>query len=121
MFQPHGFGPLKAMKNELIEGLARNLGRDDILIMPDPAYFGGTVTREVGSEDIVEGVRRLGRTELHIPERAACGDMLIHRVRPGDRIIIMGARDHPLSELARTTVDRYRSAETKPTDTHKSR
>src|SRR3546814_2563828 len=42
MFQPHGFGPLKTMKNELIEGLARNLGRDDILIMPDPAYFGGT-------------------------------------------------------------------------------
>src|SRR3546814_1623493 len=108
------FGPLKTMKNELIEGLARNLGRDDILIMPDPAYFGGTVTREVGSEDIVEGVRRLGRTALHIPDRAACGDMLIERVRPGDRIIIMGARDDTLSEFARTLVDRLRAAASKP-------
>ncbi len=105
MFQPHGFGPLKTMKNELIESFARNLRRDDLLIMPDPAYFGGTVSRDVGSEDIVAGVNRLGGTAIHIADRAACGEKLVERARPGDRIIVMGARDDTLSEFAQSLVE----------------
>src|ERR1700712_4726463 len=32
MFQPHGFGPLRLMKDEFIDCFARNLGADDVLI-----------------------------------------------------------------------------------------
>ena len=45
MFQPHGFGPLKNMKHEFIEVFGSKLNNEDVLLMPEPVYFGGTVDR----------------------------------------------------------------------------
>src|SRR3546814_683086 len=109
MFQPHGYGPLKVMKDALIAGFARDLAVDDLLIMPDPAYFGGSVSREVGSADIVAGVSAAGRHAVHIPDRATCGDRLVELARPGDRIVVMGARDDTLSEFAAALVERLKA------------
>ncbi len=53
-FQPHGYGPLRQMGPELAHVLAGRLGADDVVILCDPVYFGGTVDRSVGSERIVE-------------------------------------------------------------------
>jgi UDP-N-acetylmuramate--alanine ligase len=106
MFQPHGFGPLRAMGRELIACFAEKLGPEDVLIMPDPVYYGGTVERSVGSGDIIAGVGAAGRNAEHLPERAACGERLVELARPGDRIIIMGARDDTLSQFAADIVGR---------------
>jgi len=106
MFQPHGYGPLKTMKRELIDCFADRLGVDDVLLMPDPVYFGGTVERAVGSQDIIEGVRAAGRQAEHIPDRSACGDRIAELARPGDRIVIMGARDDTLSQFARDVLEK---------------
>jgi UDP-N-acetylmuramate--alanine ligase len=100
LFQPHGYGPLKAMGRELIATFAEGMKAEDVLILPDPVYFGGTVAREVGSGDIVAGIRAVARNAEHIPARADCADRLVALARPGDRILIMGARDDTLSELA---------------------
>ena len=100
MFQPHGFGPLKLMRDAFIECFADRLGADDVLLMPEPVYFGGTVDRSVSSIDIVRGVEARGRTAYVYPDRAACGVALSATARPGDRIIVMGARDDTLSEFA---------------------
>jgi len=100
LFQPHGFGPLRLMKAEFIDGFAGLMREDDVLLMPEPVYFGGTTDRSVGSEDIASGIRAAGRTAEALPTREACGDRLIDLARPGDRIIIMGARDDTLSVFA---------------------
>ena len=100
LFQPHGYGPLAKMGKELIDCFAGKLAPDDVLILPDPAYFGGTVERTVGSDDIVAGVKAAGRNAEHIADRAAAGERLIALAQPGDRIIIMGARDDTLSGFA---------------------
>lgn len=104
-FQPHGFGPLKLMKAPLIETFAQGMGADDVLILSDPVYFGGTVDRSVGSGDIVAGVRATGRQAEHIPDRADCGRRLAELARPGDRILIMGARDDTLSLFAEEVLE----------------
>jgi UDP-N-acetylmuramate--alanine ligase len=88
------------MRKELIATFVDNMAADDILIMPDPVYFGGTTNREVGSGDIVAGIAAAGRTAEHIPDRAACGDRLAALARPGDRIVVMGARDDTLTLFA---------------------
>ena len=106
MFQPHGFGPLRVMREELVECFAGKLTGGDVLIMPDPVYYGGTVERSVGSGDIVAGVKSRGRNAEHIPERAACGDRLLALAQPGDRILIMGARDDTLSQFAADLLER---------------
>ncbi|QTC91442.1 UDP-N-acetylmuramate--L-alanine ligase [Brevundimonas goettingensis] len=100
LFQPHGFGPLKLMKREFIEGFAGLMRPDDVLVMPEPVYYGGTTDRSVGSEDIAAGVRALGRNAEALHDRAACGDRIVELAQPGDRIIVMGARDDTLSEFA---------------------
>ncbi|HEY1630847.1 MAG TPA: Mur ligase family protein [Rhizomicrobium sp.] len=100
LFQPHGFGPLKKMKAEFIDGFARGLSRDDVLIMPEPVYFGGTTDKSVSSEDIVEGVRATGHEAHAFETRALCGEWLKTHARAGDRIVVMGARDDTLSQFA---------------------
>ena len=106
LFQPHGFGPLKLMKTEFIEGLAGLMRPDDILLMPEPVYYGGTTDRSVGSEDIASGVRAAGREAHALTDRAACGDRIVELARPGDRVIIMGARDDTLSTFAAELLER---------------
>jgi len=100
MFQPHGFGPLKKMKNELIDCFAENLSADDILLMPEPVYYGGTTDRSVSSGDIAAGVAAAGRQTEALADRDACAARLLELARSGDRILIMGARDDTLSVFA---------------------
>ncbi len=106
LFQPHGFGPLRLMKSEFIDGFAGLLREDDVLLMPEPVYFGGTTDRSVGSEDIASGIRAAGRNAEALATREACGNRLIELARPGDRIIVMGARDDTLSVFAAELLDR---------------
>jgi len=105
-FQPHGFGPLKQMGRELAEVLATRLGADDVTILCDPVYFGGTVDRSVASENVVEWVEAAGGHAEHIPERPDCADRIVEIARPGDRVVVMGARDDTLSDFAREILDR---------------
>lgn len=100
MWQPHGYGPIRQMKDQLIGMFARDLAAKDILLMPEPAYFGGTVDRSIGSDVIAEGVVAAGKQAVALPDRNACGDRLVQLARPGDVIVIMGARDDTLSEFA---------------------
>jgi UDP-N-acetylmuramate--alanine ligase len=100
MFQPHGFGPLKLMRQEFIDCFATAMAHDDVLIMPDPVYYGGTTDRSVTSEHIAASVRGRGLEAMAFAERGACGDKLIELAEPGDRIVVMGARDDTLSVFA---------------------
>ncbi len=109
MFQPHGYGPLRLMRDAFTDCFAEHLHARDVLVMPDPVYFGGTVTRTVTSRDIVDAVRSRGRAAHAFAERAACGDKLVELARPGDRIVIMGARDDSLTQFAEGLLERLRS------------
>jgi UDP-N-acetylmuramate--alanine ligase len=100
MFQPHGFGPLRTMKDAFIDGFAHDMAEGDVLVMPQPVYYGGTTDRSVTSEDIAAGVRAKGREAVALEDRAAVGARLLELAKPGDRIVIMGARDDTLSVFA---------------------
>ncbi len=106
LFQPHGFGPLAKMGEELAHSFARGMDPMDRLYLPDPVYHGGTVDRTRGSDWLAEAVRAEDRQADHIPARAAIGDALINEARDGDRILVMGARDDSLSEFAAELVTR---------------
>ena len=105
-FQPHGYGPLKQMGHELAETFARELGTDDITVMCDPVYFGGTVDRSEGTERIVGLIEQASGKAEHIPAREDCGARIVELAQPGDRIVVMGARDDTLTEFARSILDR---------------
>jgi UDP-N-acetylmuramate--alanine ligase len=106
MFQPHGYGPIRLLRTALVDCFANALRGEDVLLMPEPVYFGGTVDRSVGSRDIVGEIERRGRKAVAFPDRGACGDALVKLARRGDRIVIMGARDDSLSQFAHELVRR---------------
>jgi UDP-N-acetylmuramate--alanine ligase len=106
MFQPHGYGPIRLMKDGFVSCFASGLHDEDVLVMPEPVYFGGTVDRSVGSSDLVSEIQRRGRKAFAFPDRAACGDMLVKLARRGDRIVVMGARDDSLSQFAHELLQR---------------
>ncbi len=116
MFQPHGFKPLRLNRDDFIKGFVRDLRPGDVLIMPDPVYYGGTVDRSVASIDIVQEIQAAGRTAWAFTDRAACGDKLVALAKPGDRIVIMGARDDTLAQFAAELVDRLGDGLSKPAD-----
>ena len=99
-FQPHGYGPLKVLGDALVDTFADRMRADDILILSDPVYYGGTTDRSVGSAEVAAAILARGRQARHIPARADCGARLTELARPGDRIVVMGARDDTLSEFA---------------------
>ena len=111
-FQPHGYGPLRQMGHELAQVFARKLGANDVTILCDPVYFGGTVDRSQGSERIVQLIGEAsgpdGVRAEHVPARADCAKRIAELARPGDRVVIMGARDDTLTQFAKDLLARLR-------------
>ncbi|MEO1252670.1 MAG: Mur ligase family protein [Pseudomonadota bacterium] len=108
LFQPHGFGPLKKMQAEFIETFASRLSEEDRLLLSPPAYFGGTVDRSVTHKDIAAGIEAAGRRVEALASREGCAERLLSLAKPGDRIVVMGARDDTLTTFAEDLLARLR-------------
>jgi UDP-N-acetylmuramate--alanine ligase len=106
MFQPHGYGPIAKMGEELARSLAKGLAAEDRLYLPDPVYQGGTTDKSRGSDWLAAEIEKLGGTASHVADRAVIGDLLVAEARPDDRILIMGARDDTLIEFAQGLLER---------------
>ena len=100
MFQPHGYGPLAKMGEELADSFAGGMAPDDRLYLPDPVYQGGTVERIRGSDWLAEAGPRTRRQADHIAERAAIGEALLAEAAR--------RRPHPDHGRARRHAERVR-------------
>ena len=106
MFQPHGYGPIAKMGEELARTFGEGMREGDRLFLPDPVYQGGTVDKSRGSDWLADAIRAAGGDVEHVPERSEIGKRLLAEALPGDRIAILGARDDSLSEFAQELVGR---------------
>ncbi len=99
VYQPHGFAPTWNLRNELAAAFAGGLRKGDNLILLPVYYAGGTVARRFGADGLAELIRTPARVEVlnrqRAPERAAS------LARPGDAVLVMGARDPGLGGFAR--------------------
>ena len=104
VFQPHGFGPARFLRPELRETLPRVLRANDRFCYAEIYYAGGTVAKDVGSRMLADD----------LPAAVGCGYAADHEAvrrwvaaeaRPGDTVLIMGARDPDLPALARAVFD----------------
>jgi UDP-N-acetylmuramate--alanine ligase len=99
-FQPHGYGPIAKMGEELAATFAQGMRPDDLLLLSDPVYQGGTVDRSRGSEWLADATRKAGGHAEHHPGRPAIAERLLAEARSGDTIAVLGARDDTLSDFA---------------------
>jgi UDP-N-acetylmuramate--alanine ligase len=111
IYQPHGYGPTRFLRRDFVTTFTRELGPDDRLWMLEVFYAGGTATRDFSAADIVAEIAALGTSA----EFAASRERLVARVaeeaRQGDLVLVMGARDPSLSELARAILAALKQTE----------
>lgn len=101
VFQPHGFGPLRFLRTEFVETFVRVLRPQDRLWFLDVFFAGGSVTRDISSAEVVAEIAGRGSPAEHAPSREALITALAATAQDGDLMLIMGARDPSLGELAR--------------------
>ncbi len=102
LFQMHGYGPLKTMWDDFIAVFAKSMKKEDHLFLPTTLYLGGTDNRTKTSADLAEALAAKDVKAHYIEDREACAAAVLAEARPGDRIIVMGARDDTLTTLAQS-------------------
>lgn len=101
IYQPHGYGPLKHQWEDLIQTFSRTL-RDEDLVYLLPVYdAGGTADRNISSKDFSNESIKKGINAHYLQKREELISEIAKKVEPGDSIVVMGARDHTLTDLAK--------------------
>ena len=108
MFQPHGFSPMRMMGRQIIDEFCAQMSDEDILLMPEIYFAGGTVTRDISSRDLISRAVENGKQARYFDNREAAGEFILANARPGDRIVIMGARDNSLPGFCQTILERLK-------------
>ena len=104
VYQPHGYGPTRFLRGDFVATFARELRRDDRLFMLEVFYAGGTAARDFSAAEIVAEVAEKGAGATFAPSRDWLVARLAEEARPGDLVLVMGARDPTLTGLAREIV-----------------
>jgi UDP-N-acetylmuramate--alanine ligase len=104
-FQPHGYGPLRFFHQELAEIIPQVLRHVDYFLMSEVYYAGGTVNRDIGSDVVINAMQKQHENSLLVNDRSLLPGLLKELTRPGDIILLMGARDPSLSDFAREVTD----------------
>jgi len=95
IFQPHGFGPTRMMKEGYVRAFSEGLRDQDHLLLLPIYYAGGTAAKDISSRDIADGVTASGKSAEVIGRQ----DIFAMPVK-WDSYVVFGARDDTLSGLA---------------------
>ncbi|MCQ2091847.1 MAG: Mur ligase, partial [Fibrobacter sp.] len=110
-FQPHGFGPTRFLRNDLVEFINKALrnpgaeiaaGANDRMYFSEIYYAGGTVTRDISAGDLADDLVAKGTDAIYIEKRDECAKAMAADAKPGDTILLMGARDPSLEKFAQS-------------------
>ena len=100
VFQPHGYGPFKFMREPLFPELEKCLRPQDKFILMPVFYAGGTSSFTPKAEEVqTEYAQKSAVKEryLFFENRNLAKDYLHNIASKGDTIVIMGARDSSLA------------------------
>lgn len=102
IFQPHGFGPTKLMKNGYIQTFVNNLRDSDHLFLLPIFYAGGTANKNISSDDLAIEIHKSRKSANVLRNRAEIFDIL----DKWNTYVIFGARDDSLSDFAEQIADK---------------
>ena len=104
IFQPHGFGPTRLMKQGYIDTFIQHLRREDHLILLPIYYAGGTSQKDIASEDLLKEILKAGKSAEVLPDRK----QLFDRLQEWDHYVVFGARDDSLGDFAQEIAERLK-------------
>ena len=100
-FQPHGYAPTKFLRNDFVDEIAKALRPIDEIWMSEIFYAGGTTTKDISSNDLINDLKARGVTAFFVENR----NDLVSSIRPyltdNSVLLLMGARDPSLEQFAK--------------------
>ncbi len=100
-FQPHAFTSVQLLLREFIEEFSANITPPHMLWLGEIYYAGGTIPEHISSNLIYQGLKAKGAPVKYLPCRHDTLADIAASAKPGDVILVMGARDPTLTDYAK--------------------
>ncbi len=99
--QPHGYKPTKFLRDDFVKEISQALRPEDEIWMSEIFYAGGTATKDISANDLIQDIRQTGKNAFFVEDRKD----LLETMRPHFTeqcvFLLMGARDPSLEEFAK--------------------
>ena len=100
-FQPHGYKPTKFLRDDFVREIARVLRPGDEIWMSEIFYAGGTATKDISANDLVNDLKVLGKSAFFVEDRTTFLAIVRPHLSDNCVLLLMGARDPSLEQFAK--------------------
>jgi UDP-N-acetylmuramate--alanine ligase len=100
-FQPHGYAPTKFLRKDFVDEIAKALRPADEIWMSEIFYAGGTTTKDISSNDLINDLEAKGASAFFIENRNDLVRSIRSHLTDNCVLLLMGARDPSLEQFAK--------------------
>ena len=105
-FQPHGYGPTRFLRNDFVEEIANALRPQDEIWMSEIFYAGGTATKDISANDLINDLKAKGSKAFFIEDRNEFITTVKQHLQENSVLLLMGARDPSLADFAKEVFEK---------------
>jgi UDP-N-acetylmuramate-alanine ligase len=110
VYQPHGFGPTRFLKDDYVATFQRIFTHRDALFLLPIYYAGGTANKNISSQDLIDGLCSIPFKAEALDDRTQLLQRLTADAASGDCILVMGARDPSLPGLVKKIIESFQGS-----------
>ena len=99
-FQPHAYASVQLLQKEFIEEFSKNIRKNDMLWLGEIYYAGGTAPQGISTKLIYDGLKK-NKNVKFAPQRESIIAAMAKSAKPGDVVLVLGARDPTLTDFAK--------------------
>jgi UDP-N-acetylmuramate--alanine ligase len=100
-FQPHGFKPTRFIREELVKEVTACMRPQDEMWMSEIYYAGGTTTKNISANDLIEDLKGKGVQSHFVDDRNDLLETMRPHLSEGSVLLLMGARDPSLEKFGK--------------------
>ena len=100
-FQPHGYAPTKFLRKDFVDEITKALRPQDEIWMSEIFYAGGTTTKDISSNDLINDLITKGANAFFVENRDDLVQSIRSHLTDNCVLLLMGARDPSLEQFAK--------------------
>jgi UDP-N-acetylmuramate--alanine ligase len=104
-FQPHGYGPTRFLRNDFVQEIGRVLRPEDEIWMSEIFYAGGTATKDISANDLINDLKQLNKPAFFVEDRSQMVAAIRPHLTDNCVLLLMGARDPSLEQFGQQVWD----------------
>ena len=104
-FQPHGYTPTKFLRSDFVKEISEALRPQDEIWMSEIFYAGGTATKDISADDLIQDIKACGRNAYFVEDRNQFLGTVRNHLQKGNVLLMMGARDPSLENFSKTVYE----------------